>query len=186
MVGGLLAGCNGNGGGTGTGTAEPTGTAEGTGTAQETGTAQGTGTAEGTGTAQGTASSDLDLDENIGNVPQGLEVTNTQLTRVDSDGAGARLTGTIRNTGNQQYEQIEVQATLLDQSNDVLGAWFDNTEGENIETFGSGDEWQFSIDFPQADLGNAAAYRVDIDNNVDNGVWDWGGNGTGTGTGTNT
>ncbi|WP_239640413.1 DUF3426 domain-containing protein [Halogeometricum pallidum] len=138
-------------------------------------------------TAQGTTSSGaLDLEENTGNIPQGLEVTDTQLTRLDGDGAGARLTGTVRNTGSQTYEQIEVQATLLDDTDDVLGAWFDNTEGEDIQTFGSGDEWQFSIDFPSADLGNAAGYRIDIDNNIDNGVWDWGGNSTGTGTSTST
>ena len=122
-----------------------------------------------------TASADLGLEENLGDIPQGLKVVNTNLTRLDGNDAGARLTGTIRNTGGQTYEQLEVQATLLDQSDDVLGAWFDNTEGENIQTFGQGNTWQFSIDFPSADLGNAAAYRIDVDNTIDNSVWDWGG-----------
>ena len=120
----------------------------------------------------------VDLNQQTGDIPQGLEVVNTKLTRLDGNDAGARLTGTVRNTGNQTYEQLEVQATLLDNSDDVLGAWFDNTEGENIETVGSGDTWQFSIDFPSADLGNAVAYRIDIDNTIDNSVWDWGGDGS--------
>ena len=166
-VAGLVAGCSGNGEGTATGTdtPEPTDTPESTDTPEPTDTSEPTET---------TAGGELNIQTTTGNIPQGLEVTNVQVQRTDGNDAGAVVTGTIRATGDQTYEQIEVQATLFDQTDDVLGEWFDNTEGENIQTFGQGDTWQFSIDLPSADLGNAARVRIDVDNNIDENVWDWG------------
>ena len=175
---GLVAGCPGNGGGNGgngggdggtTTTAGETGTA-GTGTAQ-TETAQ-TGTAQTETPAETTAGGGLGWSETIGQTPQGLQITNTQLKQIDQGDAGARLTGVINNTGSQTYEEVEVQATLFDQSDDVLGRYFDNTEGEEMQTLGPGKQWQFSIDFPQADIGQVASYRVDADAEIDDSVWD--------------
>ena len=188
---GLVAGCGGGGGGNGGGGGGGEGTTtagEETGTAEtetaETGTAE-TETAETETAQETTAGGALDWSETLGQTPQGLEVANTQLTRVDQGDAGARLTGVVRNTGSQSYEELEVQATLFDDSDDVLGTYFDNTEGEQIESFGPDQQWEFSIDFPRADLGQVARYRVDVDAEIDDSVFD-AGNGTGTATGTGT
>ena len=177
---GLVAGCPGNGGGNGGNGGNggtPTPTPAGTGTA-------GTGTA-GTGTAQtGTAETPMETTagggglnwrKTIGNTPQGISVTNLKVQRIDNvdDDAGARLTGVIKNTGSQSYQELEVQATLFDQSDDVLGAYFDNTEEEEMENLAPGKQWQFSIDFPQADIGQVARYRVDVDGDIDESVWNW-------------
>ena len=181
---GLVAGCPGNGGNGGgdggtTTTAGETETA-GTGTAG-TGTA-GTGTAETetaqTGTAgtpmETTAGGGLNLDETIGETPEGIQVTNTQLKRVNQGDAGARLTGVINNTGSQTYEELELQATLFDATDDVLGVYFDNTEEEEMQTLGPGKQWQFSIDFPRADLDQPTRYRIDVDAEIDDSVVDVG------------
>ncbi len=181
-VAGLVAGCGGNGGGGGGG--EGTTPAGGETTAEtetaETETAE-TETAETETAAQGS----LGWSETLGKTPQGLTVANTQLKQVDQGDAGARLTGVIKNTGNKSYEELEVQATLFDQSDDVLGAYFDNTEGEEMENLAPGKQWQFSIDFPQADLGKVARYRVDADAEIDDSVFDVG-NETETATTTTT
>lgn len=187
-----VAGCAGPGGGGGDGGDGGGQTTAGDGGGQTTEDAQATtgqeatatGTSAGTGT--GTGGGTVDLKETLGQTPQGIRVTNTQLRKQAN---GAVLTGTIKNTGNRNFEELEVQATLFDNTNDVLGQFFDNTEGEEIETFSKGKTWQFSIDFPQADLGQATRYRIDVDADINNVVWQPGGGGggggaTGTGTGT--
>ena len=156
-----VAGCGGNGGGSETTTGGGGGgetTTDVNDTVNETTTA-GEATTGGSGNA--------DLDATVGVSPGNIEVSNVELVRTDG---GARVTGTITNTGDATIEQLEVQATLLDQSDDILGQYFDNTEGENAAPLEPGETWQFSIDFPSADLGSAVAYRIDVDSSVDNNV----------------
>ena len=131
-----------------------------------------TDTAEQTETETGDV---VDLTEVIGGAPSGIQVTNTQLNRVDQGDAGARVTGVVENTGNNTYEELEIQATLFDDTDDVLGTYFDNTEraeAENVAPLEPGEQWEFSVDFPRADLGNAVRYRLDVDAEIDNQVYD--------------
>ena len=168
-VGGLTAGCMGNGdGGDGGG-------GEGTTTTTETtaGDADTTTEAQGTGT-QGTATGVLDLESTIGTTPQGIEVTNTDLART---GSSVQITGTIENTGSQTYQALEVQATLLDESDAVVGSFFHNTaetDAEGVTPFEPGDQWKFTISFPYASLEGTTQYRVSVDSRVDGDVVDIG------------
>ena len=76
-----------------------------------------------------------------------------------------------------------MQVTLLDDTDDILGEFFDNTEGEGFEPpLEPGESWQFSVDLPRADIGQAAQYRIDVDANIDDNV-DLGLGGTETETG---
>ena len=196
-VGLSFAGCMGDQGagqeegtGTATGTGidvgdETTAAAEGETTAAEEGAEMNTTETETNATAGGAGGGDLQLEQRQGQAPPGIQVENLQIMRTDSgDDGGARVTGTITNAGDTTYEQIEVQVTLLDNTDDVLGQYFDNTEGEEITPLEPQEQFEFSIDFPSADLGDAVGYRVDVDTDIDEGFdVDWNLNGTSNETG---
>ena len=184
-----LAGCM-NGGGSGTTTEEETTTeGETTTTEGEETTTEGETTTDGEetttdGEGTTTGGGELQLERREGQAPPGIQVENLQIQETDS---GATVTGTITNAGDTTYDQIEVQVTLLDDSDDVLGQYFDNTEEEDIVPLEPQEQFEFSVDFPAADLGDAVGYRVDVDTDIDEGFdpdWDVGTTSTGTGTGT--
>ena len=180
VIGATVAGCMGGTEGN-QGTATATGTTTATATDTPIGTETGTQTGTGTGTGM-----DGDVDLNFrqeGQTPQGIQVTNVTLKRTNN---GARVTGTVKNTGNETYGEMEVQVTILDDTDDVLGQFFDNTEEAEFEPpLNPGEKWNFSIDIPRADLGNAASYRIDVDASIDQNV-EVKGAGTSTGTTTGT
>ena len=110
---------------------------------------------------------DLDLDGMVGEVPEGIEVSNTALGRTDGS---ARVTGVVENTGDQAFEEVEVQATLLDDNDEILGQFFHDTEQAEVSSLEPGQQWEFSIDFPEEDLEDAASYRIDVDTEIDENV----------------
>lgn len=154
----IVAGCNGQ---TGNGGDETT-TGEETTTGGETTTGEQTTTGEGT-TASG------QLQTRVGNTPPDIKISDLRINR--SEDAGAVLLGTLTYTGNQQLEEVEVQATLYDSTDDILGQFFDNSESESFAgPLKSGETWDFRIRFENADLGQAAGVQVDVDTEVDENV----------------
>ena len=155
---------------TGTPTESPTGT-EGPPTEREAPKETPAGTETETENEAGTETpiGDIQLERRPGQLPEGLQLSDVQYQSTGEN--GGRVTGTIENTGDQSYEELEVQVTLLDDTDDILGKFFDNTEESEVETpFESGETWDFAIEFESADLGNAAAYRIDVDGEIDQNV----------------
>lgn len=190
-LGGLTAGCMGNGGDGGDGGAEPTDTPEPddtpelTDTPEPTDTPEATDTPEPTDTAEPTDTTEPGTEETtagageiegtVGETPEGIEVTSTSF---ESQGDGnATITGVIENTGDQTYEELEVQATLFDDNDEVLGQFFHNTEeaeAGDLTPFEPGDQWEFTVEFESADLSSVIRYRVDVDAEIDDSVFDVG------------
>lgn len=140
-----------------------------------------------TSTQQNTGTPAENVERVIGNTPDGIEVQQTQLY-IKGD-TNARVTGTVKNTSDRQYEELEVQATLIDDQNDILGKWFDNTEERESGGLAAGETWNFTVEFESPDLDTVARYRVDVDGDIDNFVWgaeNGTSNGSGNGTGTTT
>ncbi|PSP85448.1 hypothetical protein BRC78_07590 [Halobacteriales archaeon QH_8_68_33] len=123
-----------------------------------------------------------DLEEREGTTPEGIEVSDTELER-DMD--LIRVTGTVENTGDETFEEVEVQVTLLDDNDEIIGQFFHDTEEAEVESLEPDAQWEFSVDFPGEDTEDAAAYRVDVDTEIDDNVdIDIGGTDTPTGTAT--
>lgn len=114
-----------------------------------------------------TAAGGADIEGMVGEVPQGLQVTNTQLTE---SAEGARVTGVIENTGDQAFEEVEVQVTLLDDNDEIIGQFFHNTEEAEASSLEAGQQWEFSVDLQEAELANVTRYRVDVDGDIDQNV----------------
>lgn len=166
---GLIAGCSEGPGAEESPTETELATEAPTETPTEQEASQETPAETGTETETETGTGDVKLEQRQGQLPQGLELTSIQFQSTGEN--SGQVTGTIENTGDQTYEELEVQVTLLDDTDDVLGQFFDNTEESEVETpFESGDTWDFTVDFSNADLGNAAAYRVDVDGDIDQNV----------------
>lgn len=119
----------------------------------------------------------------IGNTPEDIEVRDIQLF-IQGD-TNVRITGAIKNTSDQDFEELEVQATLIDDEDDILGKWFDDTEEREAGGLASSQTWEFTVAFETPDLDTVARYRVDVDGDIDQSVWD-GDSGTTTGTETTT
>lgn len=102
----------------------------------------------------------FDLEEGEVTAEETLKVTMSSLFKTEDEGAG--VMGTVKNTGEVPYTYVEAQATLYDETDDVLGEFFDNTEEEAIDDLGAGEIWQFSIFFDRADLGEAASYSINV------------------------
>ena len=92
-----------------------------------------------------------------------LVIQNSRLVQTQN---GAGVVGDVKNTGNETFTFLEVQATLYDESDDVLGEWIDNTEGEDIDSLAPGEVWDFEIWFENADLGSAASYSLSASGQV--------------------
>jgi hypothetical protein len=96
--------------------------------------------------------------EEIEETPEGLEVSNSQLSETDS---GASVTGTITNTGERSYEYVEVDVTLND-GDTVLGEWIDTSE-EELDGLGPGDTWDFEATFEDEEVNEATEYTISVD-----------------------
>jgi len=120
-----------------------------------------------------------DLEGMVGETPDNIEVSDTQLQQ---SGGEAVVTGTVENTGEESIEEVEVQVTLLDDNDEIIGQFFHDTEEAEVESLEAGATWDFSVSFPGEDLEDAAAYRIDVDTEIDDNV-DFG---TGTETETTT
>lgn len=92
-----------------------------------------------------------------------LKIQNSRLVETE-DGAG--VFGDVKNTGNETFTFLEVTATLYDESDDVLGEFFDNTEGSAIDELEPGAVWDFEIFFEAADLGAVASYSLEATGEV--------------------
>ncbi|MDS0296047.1 FxLYD domain-containing protein [Halogeometricum luteum] len=153
MVGGLLAGCSGSSGGsTETGTGSATGT--------ETTDGMGEGTTEGSGTGTGSGDA-LDIDgEILEDSPPGLEVTDRELYQ-NASAVGFR--GTVSNTGDVPYENVQVQVTLQDDQGEVLYEFIDEAETEATQTLAPDSEWEFDVVFEEANMAEVANYTIELD-----------------------
>jgi len=105
-----------------------------------------------------------DLDEMLGETPEGIEVSNTELTR---DFEQIQVTGTVENTGDQTFDEVEVAVTLLDDNDELIGQFFHDTEEAEVESLEPGAQWDFTVDFPAEDAEDAARYRIDVDTTID-------------------
>lgn len=143
----------------GPGTDTPAGAETPTETGMEAGTETETGM-EGTATTAGTP----DLDETLGGTPEGIEVSNTELTRSVEQ---IQVTGTLENTGDQTFDEVEVAVTLLDDNDEIIGQFFHDTEEAEVESLEPDGEWEFTVDFPAEDAEDAAGYRIDVDTTID-------------------
>lgn len=113
-----------------------------------------------------------------------LKVQNSRLVRTAGEGAG--VVGDVKNTGNQTFTFLQVQATLYDESDDVLGEFIDNSEQEAIDELQPGEVWDFEIWFENADLGNVASYSLSATGEVAGEGGANGGNGAGGGSNNST
>lgn len=109
----------------------------------------------------------IDIEGMVGESPDNIEVSNTELQLADGN---AVVTGTIENTGDQMIDQVEVQVTLLDDNDELIGQFFHDTEQSEMDSLDAGATWDFSVSFPEEDLEDAASYRVDVDTNIDQNV----------------
>ncbi|MDS0280832.1 FxLYD domain-containing protein [Haloarcula onubensis] len=82
-----------------------------------------------------------------------------------SGNAVAAVTGTLENTANQPFEDVQVTATLYDQ-NDPIGQFFDSTEARNKDYLREDKQWQFTIVFEDADVDKATRYTVKADGDL--------------------
>lgn len=105
------------------------------------------------------------------------DTNDTDIFGNEGDGAGVR--GELKNTADQAYKFVEVQVTLYDDTDDVLGEWLDNTEQSNRGRLNPGSTWQFNVIFEGADIGQAARYTISAEGNLQN---EGGENGTQNGT----
>ena len=78
-------------------------------------------------------------------------------------GQVAGVRGELKNVGNETFTYVEVNVTLYDESDDVLGEWLDNTEEESIGQLKPGQKWDFDVVFQNADIGKAASYSISAD-----------------------
>lgn len=106
---------------------------------------------------------DLEEDDVTDDDEDALVIQNSRLVRT-ADGAG--VFGDVKNTGNETFTFLEVTATLYDETDDVLGEFFDNSEDESIDELGPGEVWDFEIFFEDADLGAAASYSLSASGTV--------------------
>ena len=83
--------------------------------------------------------------------------------------AGAGVRGVLKNTADQAYQDVEVQVTLYDETDDILGEWLDNTEESDISYLNPGQTWQWNVVFEGADIGKAARYTVSASGNLQSG-----------------
>lgn len=127
-------------------------------------TEMGTGTEAGAETGTGGAA---DLNGMVGETPDNVQVSNTQLQR---SGGDAVVTGTVENTGDETLEEVEVQVTLLDENDEIIGQFFHDTEEAELESLEAGATWDFSVSFSEDDLEDAASYRIDVDGEIDENV----------------
>lgn len=122
----------------------------------------------------------LNLEERAVTTPEGLEVMDTELMR---EGDRVQVTGTVENTGDETVEEVEVQVTLLDDNDGIIGQFFNDTEEAEVQSLEPGDQWEFTVEFPSEDTEPATAYRIDVDTEIDESVdIDTGGTGTPTET----
>jgi hypothetical protein len=71
----------------------------------------------------------------VGKTPDNIKVSNTQLQR---SGGDAVVTGNIENAGDQLLEEVEVQVTLLDDNDEIIGQFFHDTEQAEMESLDAG------------------------------------------------
>ncbi|MDS0297271.1 DUF3426 domain-containing protein [Halogeometricum sp. S1BR25-6] len=144
-------------------------------------TSEGMGNESGTGTGDGDA---LDIDgEILDDSPAGLEVTDRELYQNES---AVGLQGTVSNTGDVPYENVQVQVTLQDDQGEVLYEFIDEAETEATQTLAAGSEWQFDVVFEEANMEEVSSYTIELDGDEAESPGDETvGNGTGTGTSMN-
>jgi archaellum component FlaG (FlaF/FlaG flagellin family) len=162
VAGGLtLAGCGGQSGGaneTEAVTNETTTDAGTTATGNET-TATGN---ESAGNESG-ALADWDVDGELGDSPEGLEVTNDELYQTNGE---VGLRGTVENTGSTPYESVEAEVTLQDDQGEILYEFIDETEEADTSSLPAGESWQFQVVFEEAQPGEVASYTINLDGDV--------------------
>ena len=83
-----------------------------------------------------------------------------------SAGDGVGVKGALKNVSDVTYSEVEVTATLYDDTDDVLGKWLDNTADESTGTLKPGERWDFDVVFQNADVGEAARYTVSASGDV--------------------
>lgn len=171
-----IAGCGepGTGVGTETGDGGLVGTDGGTETPPGTETPMEDGTETGEGTGTGTP---LDLERRDGKSSPGLSVSDVEVTGGDN-----RLTfsGVVENTGDKPFEEVELQITLLDDNDEIIGQFFHNSEEAEMQSLAPGETWNFTVEFESPDQEEITAYRIDIDSDINESI------STGTGTPTET
>lgn len=197
VAGLALAGCAGdtgdaNGTPTGTETAtetelvETTTEAGGTETPTETATeTEGTETETGTGTGNQTGNQTdteggYNVDDFEGELGAGgddnLEIVDHEVYRTGDD---VGVTGSVTNTGDAAYENVQVDVTL--NHGDTSIGEFDTTSQEQINDLAPGETWQFRVSFEDAledeELTGAVTYTITASGTQADGA----GNQTGTG-----
>lgn len=121
--------------------------------------------------AAGTDGDDLDLDGEIGDSPDGLEVTNHELYQTNGE---VGLRGTVENTGEQAYESVEAEVTLQDDQGEVLYEFIDETEEAQTTSLPAGESWDFDVVFEEAKMAEVTNYTINLDGDVAQTVGDEG------------
>jgi hypothetical protein len=94
----------------------------------------------------------------VGSVADNLQVTQQNMFQSD-DRVG--VAGTVENTGDRGFEEVEVEVTLRD-GDTVVGEFVDTNE-KQTETLAAGAAWQFVVFFKDETLNKATGYTIDVD-----------------------
>lgn len=112
-------------------------------------------------------SDDIDLGDvegETGETADNLELTSSSMLETSR---GVAVMGTVRNTGDTDYEFVEAEVTLND-GDTVLGEWVDTTE-EELDGLHAGELWRFMAPFDGEEMYEATGFTINLDGELANG-----------------
>lgn len=104
-----------------------------------------------------------DIDGELGDSPEGLDITNRELFRTNGE---VGLRATVENVGNRTYEYVEAEVTLQDDQGEILYEFIDETEEDDIRNLAPGDTWDFRVVFEEAQMNEVTNYTINLDGDV--------------------
>jgi len=100
-----------------------------------------------------------DISGEVGdNIPEQIEVVRHDIFE---SGNQVGVTETLKNTGEQAFNEVEVEVTLRD-GDTIIGEFIDTNE-EETESLAAGGVWQFVVFFEDESLNQSTGYTIEID-----------------------
>ena len=107
-----------------------------------------------------------DISGEVGeNIPDNIEVIRHNIFE-NNNWVG--VTGLVENTGEQAFEELEVEVTLRD-GDTIIGEFVDTKEQE-AGSLAAGTNWQFVVLFEDENLNQATDYTIEIDGELADGA----------------
>ena len=108
---------------------------------------------------------DVDIEGQIADdTDPNFEIVSYSFSR---SGENGRVTGEIRNAGDETANSVEVSVTLYDAEDNQIDIFTNSTEEEeDIDQIAPGETWNFDVRFTDIDMQNVGYYVISVDSDL--------------------